>query len=195
MISLILGLGNIGRQYNNTRHNVGFDVLYRVADILIRDKQVNTIQRQAEFYDILDVNETDHQFALAWPKTFMNRSGLAADKLLEEMSLLPEQMLVIVDDFNLPLGKLRLRYSGSDGGHNGLESIVQTIGTKNFPRLRLGIGPIPDTMNSVDFVLGKFNTEEKKYRKEMLDNAAEAVFLIINNCFEEAMNKYNADPA
>ncbi|RKX26801.1 MAG: aminoacyl-tRNA hydrolase [Candidatus Zixiibacteriota bacterium] len=195
MISLLLGLGNIGRKYNNTRHNIGFDVLDRLVYLLTKKNQTEPVRKKAELYDIVQVNNFGRQLALAWPRTFMNRSGLAAQELLEKMNLTPEQMLVIVDDFNLPLGKLRLRRSGGDGGHNGLESIIEMLGTKNFPRLRLGIGPVPDNVSTIDFVLGRFETEEEASRKEILDNAAKTVLYILNNCFDEAMSKFNADPA
>ena len=125
----------------------------------------------------------------------MNRSGWAVEELLERYELLPENMLAVVDDFNLPLGKLRLRKSGSDGGHNGLESIIEAIETDEFPRLRLGIGPMPENISSPDFVLSRFEPGELPIVEEMLDKAAESVLFSINNRFEEVMSKFNVHPA
>ncbi len=190
MISLIVGLGNITEKYKNTRHNVGFEVLDRIIRMLKIDKISNS-----KLYDYCNIKYKSDKVTLAWPRTYMNRSGWAVEELIEKYELTPKNMLVIVDDFNLPLGKLRLRKSGSDGGHNGLESIIDTIGSNDFSRLRLGIGPIPENTNSPDFVLSKFESDELKLVEEMLDKAAEAVLFSINNRFDEAMNKYNNNPA
>ena len=125
----------------------------------------------------------------------MNRTGLAARALLAERGISPPHMLVIVDDFNLPLGRIRFRRSGSGGGHHGLESLIELLETENFPRLRLGIGPVPAGIDSIDFVLGCFSKEEIVTTEKMIDNAAEAVIFALNNRFDEAMTKYNINPA
>ncbi len=189
MISLIVGLGNITTKYKDTRHNVGFGVLNRVAQTL-KIKKVKT----TELYDYSDFINKGDKLTLAWPRTYMNRSGWAVEKLLVKHGLTPNDMLVVVDDYNLPLGKLRLRKSGSDGGHNGLASIIDSLGTNEFPRLRLGIGTLPDNISSSDFVLSRFEPAESELVEEMLDKAAEAVLFSINNRFDEAMNKYNIHP-
>ncbi|MBU8932787.1 MAG: aminoacyl-tRNA hydrolase [candidate division Zixibacteria bacterium] len=194
MISLFLGLGNVGPQYEGTRHNVGFEVLNRVVNKLSRDEQ-STPLLQTDFFSWMQVRLDDRQLVFAWPRTLMNRSGLAVAILLDQLGLSPEEMLVIVDDFNLSIGRIRLRSSGGDGGHNGLESIIEETGSRNFPRLRLGIGPAPDTVSTIDFVLGKFQPEEIPVLQEMLDFAAKAVLYVKNNRFEEAMNKFNTNPA
>lgn len=190
MISLIVGLGNITEKYKGTRHNVGFEALDRV----VKSQKIDKI-KTSELYDFCEFVNKNDMITLAWPRTYMNRSGMAVKELLERYELLPENMLVVVDDFNLPLGRLRLRKSGSDGGHNGLESIVEAIESQGFARLRLGIGPIPENINSPDFVLSRFEPGELPIVEEMLDKAAESVLFSINNRFDEAMSKYNVHPA
>jgi PTH1 family peptidyl-tRNA hydrolase len=137
MLSLILGLGNIGKKYVGTRHNVGFEVVDRVADLLKASPQPRVKE-----YDWLTAETGERLVILAKPRTYMNLSGLAAARLLEEHSLIPSQMLVIVDDLVIPLGTVRIRGKGSAGGHNGLLSIVEEIGTQSFSRMRLGIGKL-----------------------------------------------------
>ena len=190
MISLVLGLGNIGRRYEKTRHNVGFQVLDLVFEKLGADRRKTTSE-----YNWAEKKLEERRILLAWPKTYMNLSGSAARTLLRENHLEPEDMLVVVDDFNLPLGRLRFRPVGSDGGHNGLESIIGELETENFPRLRLGIGPVPESRDSVDFVLGEFTPEEADPAKKMIALAAEAVIFALHNRFDEAMSKYNINPA
>ena len=190
MISLILGLGNIGAEYDGTRHNVGFDVLDRVATL-----QKATPQRSTRDYAWALIERSPEPLVLAWPRTYMNRSGRAAVGLLERLEADPRQMLVVVDDFNLPLGALRFRRNGSDGGHNGLASIIEELGTEDFPRLRLGIGPAPDNTSTVDFVLGKFDKEELQKASDLTNTAAEAVIFASNHRLDEAMSEYNRNPA
>lgn len=189
MISLIVGLGNITEKYKGTRHNIGFEVLDKVVQTLKVEKVKTT-----ELYDYCEFINKGDKLTLAWPRTYMNRSGRAVEELIERQEITPNNILVIVDDYNLPLGKLRLRQSGSDGGHNGLTSIIDTLGTNEFPRLRLGIGPKPDNISSPNFVLSRFEPSETELVKEMLDKSAEAVLFSINNRLDEAMNKYNINP-
>lgn len=190
MISLIVGLGNIGRRYRGTRHNVGFDVLDRTATMLKAPKPVST-----PFDERTEVSRNDRRIVLAWPTTYMNLSGQAVEALLQLYSLSPREMLVVVDDFALTLGRLRLRKTGSDGGHNGLASIIETIGTESFPRLRLGIGPAPDGVDPADFVLAPFEKSESEAVSAMIGTAAEAVVFTIDHRFDEAMSTFNANPA
>ena len=189
MISLVVGLGNIGKQYQGTRHNVGMEVLDIVA------KSLDTLpQPLDELYEWSLARYESNIITLMKPRTYMNRSGLAVRAILERTGLLPEQMLVLVDDFNLPLGKIRIRKSGSDGGHNGLASIIEVIGTEEFPRLRLGIGPVPENTSTTDFVLSPFEPEEEKQKQKMLAFAAEAVMFAVHNRLDTVMNKYNVNP-
>ena len=186
MISLVLGLGNIGRRYEKTHHNVGFEVL----DLVCEKFEIRRLPPQSD-YDWAEIKLDQRRIILARPKTYMNLSGLAARALLQMNNLEPEEMLVVVDDFNLPLGRLRFRPTGSEGGHNGLESIIEELQTERFPRLRLGIGPVTGNLDAVDFVLGKFTAEETEPVKKMIASAAEAVIFALHNRFEEAMSKYN----
>ena len=190
MISHLLGLGNPGRDYHRTRHNLGFDLVDLLCDQLRAKKTRETdflIEFQARFRDRL--------ITLAKPMTYMNLSGLAAMDLLQQHSLMPEELLVAVDDFSLPLGTLRLRTDGSDGGHNGLADIIDRLQTENFPRLRMGIGPAADNMDTADFVLSKFASDEIESAARMVELAAEAVTFANTHRFELAMSKYNRPPA
>jgi len=125
----------------------------------------------------------------------MNRSGDAAGALLNHYELDASRMLVVVDDIYLPLGRIRIRAAGSDGGHNGLESIIEQLGTEEFPRLRLGIGPLPEDADQVDFVLGEFEQNELTIVEKMIATASEAVMFCLEHDFEEAMSRYNQNPA
>lgn len=138
---------------------------------------------------------SDNEIVFARPLTFMNRSGQAAAALLHRNQIEPSQLLVLVDDFNLPMGRIRIRKSGSDGGHNGLESIIYDLGTDSFPRLRMGIGPLPEGVDVAGFVLNKFHRDEAVQADKMIEDAAEAVSLAIRDRLDEAMNRYNIDPA
>ncbi len=191
MISLVLGLGNIGEKYAGTRHNVGFEVLYRVEQTLKAKPK-----RSTRDYDWAVAKQDDRKIILARPKTYMNLSGIAAEALLQRNDLSPSEMLVVVDDFALPLGTLRFRLKGSDGGHNGLASLIATLGTEQFPRLRLGIGPLPEGVeDSAEFVLSPFEKNEKEPARKMIETAAEAVVFAIDNRLELAMSRYNSSPA
>jgi len=191
MISLVVGLGNIGPEYSGTRHNVGFEVVNRVA----REFNARRLPERL-YFESADVSspEVGH-LILAWPTTYMNRSGLAVAELLEELPVGPDRMLVVLDDVNLPLGTLRFRSGGSDGGHHGLQSVIGQLGTQDFPRLRLGIGRPADNPDVTDFVLGSFLPEEAEVAERMLALAAEAVIFAVTHRFEEAMSKYNENPA
>jgi len=190
MISLVIGLGNPGPDYVGTRHNVGFDVLDRLAVSL---KAV--AKPTCPEYDWATAEIDDRQIILARPKTFMNRSGLAVSLLLDRYELLPSEMLVVGDDFALPLGALRFRQGGSDGGHNGLNSIIEAVDTEEFPRLRLGIGPVTENVETADFVLSRFESGQLDTVRTMLDTATEAARFAIDHRLEETMSKYNSTPA
>lgn len=186
----ILGLGNIGGRYEETRHNLGFMV---VRSILAREKLA--LHREEGLYDWAVWNSGSHQTVLGMPRTYMNRSGLAATALLTKYDLTPDRLVVIVDDFSLPLGRIRLRKSGSDGGHNGLASIIEELGTENFARIRMGIGPLPENQAAVDFVLNEFGKGERESALKMITIASEAVSFIIEQSLDLAMTKYNVNPA
>lgn len=190
MIEAVVGLGNIGERYLGTRHNVGFDVL----DLIARRQRVDW-NHSLNNSVVCDLRLQDRTIRLVRPTTMMNRSGRAIVELLERFDLTPDVVLVVVDDFNLPLETLRFRLSGSDGGHNGLMSIIESIGTTEFPRLRLGIGAPPDRDQIVAFVLGQFESADEASVSRMIDRAAEAVLFAIEHRVEDAMSKYNSNPA
>ncbi|MBI5267525.1 MAG: aminoacyl-tRNA hydrolase [candidate division Zixibacteria bacterium] len=190
MLTLILGLGNIGKKYDHTRHNLGFEVVDRVVE-----KIGAKHQRPRANYEWWRGNVEDKEIILAKPTTFMNCSGDAAQELLERLGITPTEMLVIVDDFNLPLGAVRFRKSGSDGGHNGLTSIIESVGTQEFPRLRLGIGAPSGRGEVIDYVLSRFTRPEKPIVEKMLAIAAEGVIFAVQHRLELAMSKFNSNPA
>ena len=183
---LIVGLGNPGGQYDNTRHNAGF----LVADELAR-RGGFAIQR-AKFKALTAAAEVGGQGALVMkPTTYMNLSGEAAGEAARFYKLTPDRVLVVSDDVDLPLGKLRLRVSGSAGGHNGLKSIIQHLGSDRFPRLKVGVGgkPHPD-YDLADWVLGKLTGEDKKLMDETVKRAADAIECLLRDGPQKAMNQY-----
>jgi len=187
MISLVVGLGNPGERYIGTRHNLGFDVV----DLAVRQLMAK-IQQEQEKYQWA-VTEID--MTLAKPTTYVNRSGEAVRRLMADFEIELPQLLVVVDDFNLPLSSIRIRMAGSDGGHNGLASIEETLETTEFARIRLGTGPLTDNVDAAEFVLSKFEPPEQEKMQEMVAKAAEAVIFATGHRLELAMEKYNINPA
>jgi len=190
MIKAIIGLGNIGEKYQGSRHNVGFEVIFLLGQELKSSKP-----GELKYSTISKADYQDSPIYLVKPATMMNGSGYSAGEILDSYELKPDNLMVIVDDFNLPLGAIRFRSGGSAGGHNGLESIIEELQTEDFPRLRLGIGPIPDDINEMDFVLAKFDQKEQSELNKMLGVAAEAVIFALGHGLELAMTKYNYNPA
>jgi len=190
MISTFIGLGNIGDKYAGTRHNLGFEVLNHLSQKLnIKPTAVSGDYYMAE-------KEVDGEnLRLIWPTTYMNNSGLAVKQILDEFELTTNNIIVLCDDINLPLGKIRIRSGGSDGGHNGLNSIIYHIETDKFPRLRMGIGPLPENIDQIGFVLGQFADNEQKIVKKMLVKSGEAVLYLLKNRLDKAMSEYNINPA
>jgi len=181
--SLIVGLGNPGRRYAKTRHNLGWQVL----DWLCEKLKIGFKAGKGEYYVAL-LEEGNREIVFLKPTTYMNTSGVAVREALAFFDKTPADLLVILDDMALPLGKLRLRASGSFGGHNGLESVVYQLETENFARLRLGIGTPGDGKAAVGHVLGKFTAEEKKAAGEIMECAAEVVEASFQKGFQEALN-------
>ncbi len=169
----VIGLGNPGARYRGTRHNLGFMVLAEVA----RRRAVVFRPGLGPYELARDVVEADREVLRAAPLTFMNNSGEAAADLAGRYQVRPEGMLVVADDFWLPLGRLRFRRHGSDGGHHGLASIIGALGTAEVPRLRLGIGRdvMPPKDQLADFVLSEFAADEQPVVAEMIGRAADAV--------------------
>ena len=195
MISLVVGLGNIGLEYVGTRHNLGFEVVSRVARELGAAQLPTRPNYESAVALVKETTPDSERLILALPTTLMNRSGLAVWELLDEVALPPSKILVVVDDINLPLGGLRFRSAGSDGGHNGLASIIERLETENIPRLRLGTGPPADNEDVTRFVLSRFSEKELETVERMVAKGAEAIIFAVTHRLEEAMSKYNSNPA
>jgi len=184
---LIVGLGNPGQQYQNTRHNVGF----RTADAIAAHAGADI--RRVKFHALTaEATVGGQAVLLVKPTTFMNLSGQAVGEAARFYKIPPEHILVISDDVDLPLGKLRLRRNGSAGGHNGLKSIIEHLGGDQFPRLKIGVGgkPHPD-FNMADWVLGCFHGQDEKTIEEAIQRAAQAAECLLESGFDRAMNLYN----
>lgn len=184
---LLVCLGNPGDKYENTRHNVGFMVADEIAE-----RQKKPIQR-LKFKALTNVFSISGEKVLVMkPITYMNLSGEAVRQAVDFYKIPPERILVISDDTALPVGRLRIRQKGSAGGHNGLKNIIQHLGTDQFPRLRVGVGekPHPD-YDLADWVLGKFQGEDKKTIDHAVKRAADAVECIMAEGLDRAMGKFN----
>jgi PTH1 family peptidyl-tRNA hydrolase len=152
---LVVGLGNMGPEYDNTRHNVGFEFVDYLAE------KHEKIFKNDRLGDVLEFKQKGRTIILLKPSTYMNRSGKAVKYWMEKKKILQENVLIVLDDLNIDFGKIRLRHKGSDGGHNGLKDIAQTLGGTNYTRLRIGIGSEFSKGQQVDFVLGKWSSEER----------------------------------
>lgn len=186
-MKLIVGLGNPGRQYHGTRHNVGFEVV----EVLSKRHRIHVKARRSRAV-VGEGTIAGEEVVLARPQTFMNLSGEAVGALARRYRIAPEDILVIYDDSNLPLGKLRIRTRGSAGGHNGMKSIIHSMGSEEFPRIRLGIGS-PDRREMIDHVLSRFKRAEMPIVREMIQRAADAVEMYLSEGPEPTMNRFNAD--
>jgi PTH1 family peptidyl-tRNA hydrolase len=186
-VDLILGLGNPGAQYVGTRHNVGFEV---VAEVSRRWGRGKWIER---FSCDLAVVAPGRMVVIARPLSYMNRSGTAARRLLAELDIRAEDMLVVVDDVDLPLGALRLRFSGGPGTHNGLRDLCDALGT-GFPRLRVGVGGGDPELDLAEHVLSPFSPDEQPLAAAAVRRASDAVEVAIREGLERAMNTYNRPP-
>ncbi|MEA3506318.1 MAG: aminoacyl-tRNA hydrolase [Elusimicrobiota bacterium] len=175
---IIIGLGNPGLKYERTRHNAGF----MAADAL--GKKFKKDRNSPALISVED------EFIIAKPATYMNRSGFAVKKIADNFKCASEDLLIVHDDFNLPLGKLRIKPAGSAGGHNGLQSVIERLGTNKIPRLRLGIGG-PAVKDRVKYVLEKFSKAELDLMTDMIIDAKRVIYYYIKHGMEEAMNKYN----
>ncbi len=185
---LIAGLGNIGVEYANTRHNIGFMVL----DALVKDSGTSFIS--GRYGSTAEISYRGHKLVLLKPSTYMNLSGKAVNYWMQELKIKPENLLVVVDDLALPFGTLRMRKQGSDGGHNGLKNITQMLGNNSYARLRVGIGDAFAKGHQVDYVLGKWKSEEEKELPFILDRAADAIKAYSFMGPDRAMNICNTNP-
>lgn len=184
---IIVGLGNPGTQYAHTRHNVGFDVLDIISEktgIPIRKKMTHTLVGEGFV--------GREKVILAKPQTFMNESGRSMVELINWYKPESDRVLVIYDDIDLPLGKMRIRKSGSGGTHNGMRSILSQYGRQDFPRLRVGVGTKPEGWDLADWVLSHYTTkDERQTQFDAFINAAEAALAIAGEGIEVAMQKFN----
>jgi PTH1 family peptidyl-tRNA hydrolase len=183
---LIVGLGNPGKKYQNTRHNFGFMVLDELANKLgtsFRRMQLQSMVTKAHIDDKLII--------LAKPRTFMNRSGNAVRSLANFYHIPHKNILVIFDDADLDFETIRIRKGGGSSGQKGMTSIIESLGTNEFPRMRLGLGRPPGRMETADFVLLPFSKSEQEVLPFLLDRAVDAVLTFINQDIETAMNTFN----
>ncbi|MCK4420216.1 aminoacyl-tRNA hydrolase [candidate division WOR-3 bacterium] len=176
-----IGLGNPGSEYRETRHNIGG----RVIESICEEFSLTVQPGKGHYYYAKKDN-----LLLVRPTTYMNNSGIAIYDIVHSFSLSLEDILIISDDMDLPFGKLRLRKSGSDGGHNGLASVIYHLDSEDIPRLRIGIGRT-ESQDEVSWVLSAFSREEEEHLPEIIDNAAKALFLWANEDIEIAMSKIN----
>jgi len=185
-IRLIVGLGNPGREYVNTRHNVGFMILDKLAS-----RKGISFQASRKWDAEVASHEGVH---FCKPMSYMNRSGEPLTAISHFYKVLASEILVVLDDVALPLGKLRIRQGGSAGGHNGLRSIIEQLGTQEVPRLRFGVGAAEGEKTLTDHVLGRFGREETAVLEESVDRAVAAINLARESGIETAMNTYNQKP-
>ena len=183
---LLVGLGNPGREYKDTRHNFGFMLIDRIAVRL--NARGLKVQSKAI---VTTATYEDRKLILAKPQTYMNLSGQSVQGLVHFYKIPLTNMMVLSDDLDIPFGTLRIRAAGGPGGQRGLASVIESLGTKDFSRLRLGIGRPPGRMDPANFILQNFSRDEMKSISEVLDAAADAALEFIKNGLNAAMNKFN----
>ena len=180
---LIVGLGNPGDKYKTTRHNIGFMVTSHLAGLLgIKLKE------KKDFKARLGVSKN---IIIAQPLTFMNDSGVAVQKISSYYQIPNERIIIVYDDVYLVFSKLRAREKGSAGGHNGIKSIIQELSGENFPRIKIGIGPVSQEVELIDFVLGNFNEEEQKKLPEIIETCSRHLYELLNSPLQILINNIN----
>jgi PTH1 family peptidyl-tRNA hydrolase len=185
-MKLVVGLGNPGKEYENTRHNIGFEVVKKITESAWKkNKKFNT--------EIAEEKIGNEKIIFLKPQTFMNNSGRAVAAAANFYKIKPVDILIVHDDIDLPLGKIRIKKDGSSGGHRGVESIIASLGTENFIRLKIGVAPEtrPKTFDAANFVLKKFSKNDKKLVDEIIKKATEAVAVILAGGIDSAMNQFN----
>jgi PTH1 family peptidyl-tRNA hydrolase len=187
-VKIIVGLGNPGRQYVGTRHNVGYDVI----DLLAQSPKAGRFQARFQA-QVAELFEGDLKLLLVKPETFMNLSGRCVRQVLDFYQVEPGDLLVVCDDINLPLGKLRARAKGSHGGHNGLRDIQTHLGTADYSRLKIGVGSPDEEIDAADHVLSRFRPSERAVIEDALGLASQAVIVWATRGIEACMNEFNAD--
>lgn len=185
-VKLIIGLGNPGKPYEHTRHNIGFEVIDELAN------KWNAPLNQSKFNGMYaSVHRPEGKVILLKPLTYMNLSGECVRPLMDYFDIDVEDIIVIYDDLDLETGKLRLRGKGSAGGHNGIKSLIQHLGTQEFNRIRVGVNRPPAGMKVADYVLSKFSKDDQPIVKEAIDKSCDAVETALKKPFLEVMNQYN----
>ena len=184
---LIAGLGNPTKEYDKTRHNVGFSVI----DVLADRYRIDISEKKHKALCGRGVIE-GQKVLLLKPQTFINLSGESIRAAADYYKIEPEEMIVIYDDISLDPGQLRIRLKGSDGGHNGIKNIIANLGTQDFPRIKVGVGAKPPRMDLADYVLSRFGAGEQKLMEEAFGEAAEAAVMMMTDGAERAMNHFNA---
>lgn len=186
-MKLIVGLGNPGKQYEDTRHNIGFKVIDKLAHDL--DIQLDQAKHKG-LYGMRNIS--GEKVFLLKPLTYMNLSGESIRAVMDYYQIEPDELVVIYDDLDLPVGKIRLRQKGSPGGHNGIKSTIAHLGTDNFNRIRVGIDRPKNGMKVTDYVLGRFSKEEEELMIEVINKSAAAAKEWLNQPFLQVMNQFNA---
>lgn len=183
---IIVGLGNPGNEYKLTRHNIGFSVI----DALREDYGVN-LERLKFNAMLSEVVDDGRRLVLVKPQTYMNSSGDSVRQVCEWYKISLDRLIVVYDDIDIEWGKLRIRPAGSAGSHNGLKSVVSSMNSQSFPRVRVGIGKPPANWDLVNYVLGRFNEDEKKLLGQVIENAKKAIKSILEVGIDSAMNLFN----
>lgn len=185
---LVAGLGNPERKYTLTRHNSGFLCVDELAEK--HGFKINKLKFKAV---IADTKIGSHRVIVMKPQTYMNNSGEAVAEAARFYKIPPEKIIIIFDDISLDVGKLRIKRKGTDGGHNGIKSIIAHLGSNEFPRIKLGIGHKPENFDELaDWVLSDFRKDEAKPLKDAIDNACEALEIMLDGDIDEAMNRFNS---
>lgn len=185
-MKMIVGLGNPGRQYVGTRHNMGYEVIGLLS------RQYGAGKPKGKFHsEYVEINISGEKVVLLSPLTYMNRSGLAVSEAKNFYKLAISDMLIVCDDLSLPLGKVRCRTGGSSGGQKGLADVIRMLGTEEIPRLRLGIGHPGENKSVVDYVLEPFTSEEKSLAQTSFDTGAKAVAVWLKEGIQSCMNQFN----
>ncbi len=184
---VILGLGNPGKKYHKNRHNIGARLIEQ-----LRKKAISTNQVwKQKYFSASEIVISSQQVIVAAPRTFMNESGLAALSICTKFDIKPQELMVVYDDINLEKGVLRIRKKGSSGGHKGVQSIIDYLGTEEFPRIKMGIGMPEPKHDLVEYVLSDFPEEEKDIVQQLITDGTMAVELILNEGIEKAMAVIN----
>lgn len=183
-IKFVVGLGNPGDKYSNTRHNFGFKAVDKIAE-----NENLSWKNWNDMASITFYRRNENNILIAKPMTFMNNSGFPISALLKYYKIVPEEMLVLYDDYTIPIGEYKFRATGSSGGHNGVNSIITQTGTTVFPRMKLGMGPLPKFAKIIDFVLTNFNNEDKEKVDNVLSQIKNIVDTIIDLGFDKAISK------